>query len=137
MQSQQEQYNELSYYTLAHRDPAFIHQYIVDAYTAQTANEKTKSIAIIFALAGLYLHLEKNFTGKQVQNMHILMAKREKKWPKIDLPKQRGEITVADVLAVAEGTLRDKKITAWCISVWNAYEDSHNHIADILSRFIS
>jgi Family of unknown function (DUF5946) len=57
-------YHELSCYTLAHRDPSFIHQYIVDAYTAQHANETTKPIAVVFALIGLYLHIEKNFTGR-------------------------------------------------------------------------
>ena len=33
-----EQFHELSFYTLAHRDPTFIHQHIVDAYTAQHAD---------------------------------------------------------------------------------------------------
>jgi hypothetical protein len=29
-------YHELSCYTLAHSDPTFIHQHVVDAYTAHT-----------------------------------------------------------------------------------------------------
>ena len=45
-------YSELGFYTLAHRDPAFIHQVAVDAYTAQSANEATKPIALVFALVG-------------------------------------------------------------------------------------
>ncbi len=56
--SDQEAYNELSYYTLSHPDPAFIHQNIVDAYTAQHAGQDTKPIAITFALIGLYLSVE-------------------------------------------------------------------------------
>ena len=60
-------YHELSCYTSAHPDPSFIHQHIVDAYTAQHANETTKLIALVFALIGLYLHVEKNFTGRQVR----------------------------------------------------------------------
>ncbi len=51
----QEQYHELSFYTLAHTGKTFIHQHIVDAYAAQAADAKTKSITIFFALAGLYL----------------------------------------------------------------------------------
>jgi hypothetical protein len=56
-----EQYNELSYYTLGHPDKKyFIHQHLVDAYTAQKADENTKPIAITFDLVGLYLYVEKN-----------------------------------------------------------------------------
>ncbi len=67
MKTAQASYNELSYYTLALRDPAFIHQHIVDAFAAQTADEHTRPIKLTFALAGLYLHVEKGFTGRQVQ----------------------------------------------------------------------
>ena len=49
-------------YTLAHPDAAFIHQHIVDAFTAQTANRDSKPIAVAFALIGLGLYLEKNYT---------------------------------------------------------------------------
>ncbi|MGB4837418.1 MAG: hypothetical protein WBP08_00365 [Saprospiraceae bacterium] len=55
-----EEFYELSYYTLGHKDMGyFIHQHIVDAYQAQTADKDTKPIAITFALVGLYLYLEK------------------------------------------------------------------------------
>ncbi|HEX6716913.1 MAG TPA: DUF5946 family protein, partial [Pyrinomonadaceae bacterium] len=67
----QEKFYELSYYTLAHQEPAFIHQHIVDAFTAQTADQNTKPIAVAFALIGLCLYLEKNCTGKQVQLAHM------------------------------------------------------------------
>lgn len=46
-------YNELSCYTIAHGDAAFIHQHIVDAFIAQTADESTKPISLTFALVGL------------------------------------------------------------------------------------
>ena len=73
--NEQEQYNELAYYTLSHNDSRFIHQHIVDAFTAQTANESTKPIALFFSLAGLYLFLEKNYSGRQVQLANMEMAK--------------------------------------------------------------
>jgi len=47
---EQEKYYELSCYTLAHPDPQFIHQHVVDAFMAQTADQNTKSIGITFAL---------------------------------------------------------------------------------------
>jgi hypothetical protein len=70
-------YSELAYYTLAHSDPAFIHQYVVDAYTAQTADESSKPISVVFALIGLYLHVEKGYNGKQVQHAHTRLANRQ------------------------------------------------------------
>lgn len=64
---EQQMYNQLAFYTLSHPDKIFfIHQLVVDAYTAQHADAQTKPIAITFALAGLYLVVEKNYTGKQV-----------------------------------------------------------------------
>jgi len=57
---------ELCYSTLAHRDPSFIHQHVVDAFAAQNADEQTKLIKLTFALVGLYLHVETQFSGKQV-----------------------------------------------------------------------
>jgi hypothetical protein len=74
MKSEQELYNALACYTLSLADPEFIHQHIVDAFGAQRADEKTKPIGVVFALAGLYLYLEKNYTGRQVQLAHIQMA---------------------------------------------------------------
>jgi hypothetical protein len=46
LKNQQEMYNELSYYTLSHSDPSFIHRNIVDAFAAQTAGENTKPIKL-------------------------------------------------------------------------------------------
>ncbi|MDE2026029.1 MAG: hypothetical protein KGJ07_06040 [Patescibacteria group bacterium] len=133
--SQQTQYNELAYYTLSHNDPQFIHQHIVDAFTAQTADEHTKPIAIAFALVGLYLFLEKNFTGKQVQQTHIVMAKKKREWPKFDLPQKRGDITVMDVLNVSPGPERDDVIRKWCKSVWEAYTLDHQKVSQLFAGY--
>jgi hypothetical protein len=84
--SEQEAFYELCHYTIAHFDPIFIHQYVVDAFAAQTADKKTKPITLTFALAGLYLHLKKNFTGKQVQQAHMQLARHKKSWPNFKLP---------------------------------------------------
>jgi len=135
--SEMQQYYELSYYTLAHPGPQFIHQHIVDAFAAQTANHDTKSIAVAFALIGLSLYLEKNCTGKQVQLAHMALTNRKKDWPRFDLPKDRGEITVADVLSKPEGEERDAMIHAWCASVWQAYRDTHTEIRSLIANFLS
>ena len=132
----QEKFYELSYYTLAHPDPAFIHQHIVDAFAAQNADQNTKPIAVAFALIGLCLYLEKNYTGKQVQLAHMALARRNRDWPKFDLPESRGEISVIDVLNEPAGPKRDAKIREWSASVWQAYSESHQKVLDLLSKFL-
>ena len=124
------QFHELSFYTLAHPDPVyFIHQHAVDAFAAQTANENTKSITLTFGLIGLYLFLEKGYTGKQVQQSHIKVSQNKKAWPSLPLPVQRGTVTVAHVLQVEAGEPRDQMIKKWCASMWDAYENWHETIA--------
>jgi hypothetical protein len=125
-------YAELSYYTLAHGDLVFIHQHVVDAHAAQTADENTKPITLAFALIGLYLYIEKNWTGRDVQQAHMKLAQQRKQWPKFDTPDNRGTFTVADVLAAPPGEERDAAIRAWCAAVWDAYSDTHQAIADLV-----
>ena len=132
----QEAFDELSYYTLSHKTQEFIHQYIVDAFASQMADESTKSIKINFGLIGLYLHLEKGFTGKEVQRAHMQLAKYKDKLPKIALPENRGEITVFDVLRTPEGNERDKKIEDWMRFVWSAYKGSHDVIQIFLNKYL-
>lgn len=73
-EAEQDKFYDLSYYTLAHRDPSFIHQHIVDAYGAQHADATTKPIALAFALIGLCLYIEEGYSGKQVQRAHMRLA---------------------------------------------------------------
>jgi hypothetical protein len=133
----QQPFHELSFYTLSLGDIEFIHQHSVDAFTAQNADIHSKPISIIFALAGLYLHLEKNFTGKEVQLAHMQMAKRKKVWPLIQLPGNRGQITVTDVLSEPPGKARNEKIHDWCADVWAAYRESHAIMKQLVSELLS
>jgi hypothetical protein len=129
-------YNELAFYTLAHGDPAFIHQYLVDAYTAQQADETTKPIAVVFALIGLYLHVEKGYTGRQVQRAHMKLAKWPNTWAKPPLPPRNGEITIRDVLAIEPGSARDAMIDRWCEAVWQSWQQSRPQIVAIAQRYL-
>ena len=132
MESDQVKYDELSCYTLAHPDPSFIHQHIVDAYAAQHAGSTTKPITLAFALIGLYLHIEKNHTGKEVQLAHMKFAKKRKHWPAFELPNHRGAMTVSDVMEAPPGPVRDEAIEKWCRSVWEAYGESHESVAELV-----
>ena len=132
-----EKFHRLSYYTLEQPSENFIHQHAVDAWTLENADETTKTIALVFALAGLCLMLEKNYTGKQVQQFHMLMAKHKKTWPKIELPVKRGDISINDVLASPPGAKRDSVIHQWCESIWHAFYPSHNIISNLVQEYQS
>jgi hypothetical protein len=81
MLSEQEAYDELRCYALAHGDPSFILQHVVDAFTAQHADERTKPIALTFALVRLYLCVENRRSGRQVQRAHMALARQKRQWP--------------------------------------------------------
>jgi|SRR5215216_145661 len=132
----QDAYDELCCYTLAHGDPRFIHQHVVDAFAAQKADSNTKRIGLAFALIGLYLQVEKQFSGKEVQRVHILLAQRKRDWPSFPLPVERGSITAAEVLACPAGAARDEAIDDWCRSVWTAYRESHPHLRKLVSEYL-
>jgi hypothetical protein len=130
--SEQDAYNELQCYTLAHRDPAFIHQHVVDAFAAQHANEETKPIALTFALVGLCLHVEKRYSGREVQRAHMALARHKRRWPVFALPRHRGSLTAIQVVSAPAGPERDEAIHAWCASVWDAFRNSHRVVVELL-----
>ena len=132
MPTDHDDYAELSCYTLTHGDASFIHQHVVDAFGAQLADDKTKPIALAFALVGLYLHVEKQFSGRQVQRAHTRLAQTKRTWPHFNMPTHRGTITVAEVLTAPAGPDRDHAIDAWCRSVWQAFDESHQKVANLL-----
>jgi len=129
--------NELSYYTLAHGNPAFIHQHLVDAYGAQHVRLESKStIGAAFALAGLYLAVERGFSGRQVQKMHMLMASKSRVWPRFEPPAYSGPLTVADVVKAQPGPSRDQELMRWCESVWAAWSSQQGRLKAMVDRFL-
>ncbi|MGC2620446.1 MAG: DUF5946 family protein [Acidobacteriaceae bacterium] len=128
----QELFDELSFYTLAQPRAYFLHQIAIDTFTLQQADEATKPIALVFALVGLYLHVERGYSGLRVQEIHMRLASRRKQWPAISLPEKRGALEVSDVLAAAPGADRDGAIEAWCRAVWREWQENRNLIAVLL-----
>jgi Family of unknown function (DUF5946) len=119
--SEEEAYHELCGYTLTLGDPAFIHQHVVDAFAAQTANADTKPIKLTFALIGLYLHLEQGFNGREVQRAHMSLAREKRSWPAFTLPEKRGSVTANEVLGRPAGPERERAIDLWCAAVWETF----------------
>ncbi len=137
--AESKEFNELSFYSMSHPDRNyFIHQHVVDAYQAQVSNKETKPIAVIFALLGLHLYLEEGYTGREVQLMHMKIAKNKPAvWPKVVFPESRGEITIQDILKLESSEDKDAMIRNWCESVWNAYSESQQAIRDFTKPYRS
>src|SRR5579871_5906625 len=69
-------HGELTAYTLTRGNIEFIHQHLVDAYGAQHLVANPRPIGPAFTLIGLYLFCERGYSGRQVQHMHMLLARR-------------------------------------------------------------
>jgi hypothetical protein len=134
MATEQEEYDQLAFYTLAHPEPNFIHQNALDSFAAQRATADDKPIKITFALIGLYLCIEKGQTGRQAQLAHMRLARHRKEWPRFTPPAERGAIRVGDVVATAPGAERDAMIRKWCQVGWEAWKDANQQIAELCEQ---
>jgi hypothetical protein len=127
-------YHELCCYTLSHGHPSFIHQHVVDAFAAQDAREEDKPIRLTFALVGLYLHVERGFTGRQAQLAHMKLGRKKRTWPALRVPDDRGAITATTVMAAEPGDQRDEMIRAWAACVWQAFSENRATIELLLNE---
>jgi hypothetical protein len=121
-------FSDIQCYTVAKQDPEFIHQHAVDAYEAQHAGGLTRNITVTFGLIGLYLALEKRYTGRQVQLAHKRIAKVRKVWPRLEPPDQPASLTVVDVLTAGTDEEKDAMIRKWMTSVWESWGDRHEWV---------
>ena len=126
-------YDEVYAYTMGR--PGFILQHVVDAFAVQTAGNNSKPIGVVFGLVGLYLHIERQFSGRQVQKAHMELGRRKREWPGMYLPEDRGGMTVADVLAAPAGPERDIAIDDWCRAVWIAFGANRQTIIALLREY--
>lgn len=133
MNSMRAAYDEVYVYTMDR--PGFVLQHVVDAFAVQTANNESMPIGPVFGLVGLYLHVEKQFSGRQVQRVHMELGRRKREWPRLFVPEDRGSMTVADVLTASAGPQRDKAIDNWCRSVWTAFGANRQTIIDLLREY--
>lgn len=124
----------LSYYLIESGNTGFRIQHIVDAYAAETADTETKPIRLVFALVGLFLYLERGYSGAMVQKAHTALAKGSKNWPSLALPAERGAVGIEDVMAERAGPERDTMLERWCRSVWQAYEEHHDIIRSLAGQ---
>jgi hypothetical protein len=133
MDSMRATYDEVYAYTMGR--PGFILQHVVDAFAVQTANDLSRPIGVVFGLVGLYLHVEKQFSGHQVQRVHMELGRRKRQRPHVHVPEDRGSMTVADVLAASAGPERDMAIDDWCRSVLTAFGANRQAIIALLREY--
>ena len=133
MNTERAAFDEVYVYTMGR--PGFILQHVVDAFAVQTANDDSKPIGVVFGLVGLYLYVEKQFSGRQVQRVHVELGRRKREWPRVHMPEDRGSVTVANVLAASAGPERDLAINDWCRSVWTAFGADRQTIIALLKEY--
>lgn len=130
---------ELNAYTLTRgdRERTFIHQLQVDAYGAQHVAVDGRPIGTAFALIGLCLTCERAYTGRQVQHMHMLLARRSKTWPQFAPPTHAGDVTVLDVMQSPPGKVRDAALRRWGQSVWGAWRHEHERVRSLFESVMA
>jgi len=129
-----ELFGELSAYTLSHGDPRFIHQHAVDAWQLQHAMPSKSNIGIAFSLIGLYLALEKGYTGRQVQLAHMDLGRTKRDWGDFEIPSSRTALAVVDVLRAEPGNARDAMLMQWSAAIWANWNHAHAWTAETCSR---
>jgi hypothetical protein len=128
-------FGELSAYTLTHGDPKFIHQHAVDAWQAQHVVASKSNIGIAFSLIGLYLALEKGYSGRQVQLAHMELGRTKRTWAWFDPPAEYG-MTVADVLQAEPGADRDAALMKWAAAVWQSWSHARDWTRKICAQLL-
>ncbi len=107
---------------------------IVDSYGAQHAGGPAKKMGVVFAVTGLYLYLEKGYTGKDVRQAHADMAQHKGyNWPALLSPDPKYRMTISDVITATD---KDKAIHEWAVSTWAAWQKDRALIITICNEVL-
>jgi hypothetical protein len=120
-------YGRLSEQTTALTNGAFVHQTAVDAYGVQHCRPG-KAITLVFGLVGLYLVVERERTGRQVQLAHMALAKARVPLPDVALGSAISAGTVVAVLDRIPDVGIRTAVTEWGSRVWDAYAPAHDTV---------
>jgi hypothetical protein len=133
-----ELHDELTAYNISFSNIDFFAQHSVDAYGAQHAGENVKPINTAFSLIGLYLAIEKGYTGRQIQLAHMELGRNKKiTWPKLERPTEPGAVNISHVLQATPGNERKVLIKKWAASVWQAWEKEHTWTRKTTSELLN
>jgi hypothetical protein len=106
-------------------------QTYVDSYGAQHVGPRMAPITIAFALNGLYLVLERGWTGLQVREAHGYLANTVDRWPTFTPPEQVGDLTVFDLSMASSPTEHIEILQRWAHMVWASWEHVHRQVIDM------
>ncbi len=129
-------YSELSAYSLSRGYERFIHQHVADAYGLQHGVDRPSNIGVAFTLIGLYLALERGFSGRDVQRAHMRLARLRKRWPACERPSEFARMNVDDVMRAAPGDDRDDAILHWAAAVWETWRSSHAQTRELCRELL-
>lgn len=129
-------YFELTCWTLVQQNGRFIHQHAVDAYEAQHAGGRTRPITVVFGLIGLYFALEKGYTGRQVQQVHMMIGRTRRDWPRLEPPAHPANLTVMDVLRAGTDAEKEAMLMRWAASVWRSWRRRHQWVRETTERVL-
>jgi hypothetical protein len=116
------------------------HQLTVDAYGAQHSGPPTSRIYVVYSLVGLYLALERGWSGADVRALHQRMGHPDASWPPFRRPLVTAVLTIADV-AVAGARLGSVEghaalVERWARSVWSSWADQHAVVIGLATRLV-
>jgi len=130
-------YWELSAFTLSLADPDFPHQVVVDTYAAQHCGPGVNPITTAFAVVGLYLHLERGYTGRQIQLAHMFLGRTRRQWPRFHPPAVKATVTVRDVLqSISKDSYRGP-IERWANAVWQTWQPQRWRVVGLVKTHLA
>jgi hypothetical protein len=108
-----------------------IHRLTVDAYSVQHPGKESgltvQSVAV--HLLGLYFSIEKNITGKCVDEMIKEALKNKNDFYWLTPPQHPGRFTVADVYKSKGLNEHEEVVKVWAKDVWNNWSGYHDVVA--------
>lgn len=112
------------------------HQLTVDAYGAQHTGPRTRTITTAFALNGLYLVLERGFSGTHAREAHGYLAETVPEWPRFAPPSgpPAYAVTVLDVALAGSPEEHRDLLMRWGGCAWDAWRHVHAEVAEMTDR---
>jgi hypothetical protein len=127
---------ELLHPTLAGR----CHQLTVDAYGAQHAGPPTGYVYVSYSLVGLYLALERGWSGTDIRALHQRMGHPDPSWPLFQRPLLTAGVTIADVAEAGArvGSVEGHaaSVERWAKSVWSSWADQRAVVIGLTTRLV-
>jgi hypothetical protein len=128
-----------------YKDPEYfkVHRITVCAYAAQhlgkqrdKQRERKARQSANLNLIGLYLVFGKKALHAEVLQFFKQAADLKYEWPAMTRLEWPTWITVGDVIKATTEQEHQELVTKWGQSVWNAYSEFHDEIAQIYQQFI-